>query len=136
MEQPAPKELKRIFASVFQDTKYCQKMDIFRPHHGPHHDGSAIDIYLSADDPDEKELADAIVQLLIQEKLLVKWGAVIWNRLTWDGRGGPLPYEQAKTMPHREHIHVEWGEKGRLTLEFPGLEEKLKEVFIAHKYGL
>ncbi|WP_460981008.1 hypothetical protein [Spirosoma fluminis] len=132
MEQPAPKELKRIFTKVFQDSGYCQRMEIFNPGHGPHDDGSAIDIFLNANDSDQKKLADAIVRLLVSEKPRVKWGAVIWNRQTWDNRGGPVPYEQSQTMPHTDHIHIEWGPKGRVTMDFPGFEEKLSQVLQNH----
>jgi len=132
MEQPAPKELKRIFTIVFADTSYCNRMEIFNPDHGPHSDGSAIDIFLRANSPDELRLANAIVALLVQEKPVVNWGALIWNKQTWDRRGGPLPYEQRVKMPHTDHIHIEWGKHGRMTQEFPGFETKLKAVLAKH----
>ncbi len=133
MEQPAPKELMRIFTEVFDGTKYCQRMEIFNPGHGPHDNGSAIDIFLDATDADQRKLADAIVRLLVSEKSRLKWGAVIWNRQTWDNRGGPIPYERAQTMPHIDHIHIEWGPKGRMTMDFPGFKDKLAEVLANHK---
>ena len=44
----------------------------------------------------------------------------------------PLPYEQAKAMPHTDHIHVEWGTQGRMVGSFPGFEDKLRAVFATH----
>jgi hypothetical protein len=125
VEQPAPKALKEMLARVFMDTRFCKRMEIFNPGHG---DGSAIDIFLNVGDASEYTLACKLIQLFVENKQLIKWGAVIYNRQTWDNRGGPVPYEQATRMPHTDHIHIEWGKVGRMTRVFPGLEDGIKTI--------
>jgi hypothetical protein len=128
MEQPAPRTLRDMLARVFKGTRFCQRMEIYNPGHGPHNDGSAIDIFLSVGNPDEFDVANNLIALLVAEKHTVKWGAIIYNRQTWDRRGGPIPYEGRKSMPHTDHIHVEWGSKGRMTSNFPGLETQIMAI--------
>jgi hypothetical protein len=125
MEQPAPKTLRDMLARVFRGTGFCTRMEIYNPGHGPHTDGSAIDIYLSVNDPDELLIANRLIEVLLQYKTTVKWGAIIFNSQTWDRRGGPLPYEQRKKMPHTDHVHIEWGTQGRKTSNFGSLEEQI-----------
>ena len=128
MEQPAPRTLKEMLARVFGETCYCRRMEIFNPGHGPHSDGSAIDIFLNVNNPGEFALASSLIRLLVRHKTLVRWGAIIYNRQTWDNRGGPVPYEQARSMPHTDHVHIEWGRVGRMTSAFPGVESEIQTI--------
>jgi hypothetical protein len=128
LEQPAPKALKEMLMRVFKDTRFCKRLEIYNPGHGPHDDGSAIDIFLDVNDPGEYTLAAKLAHLFALKKSAINWGAVIFNRQTWDNRGGPVPYEKAATSPHTDHIHVEWGEKGRETKVFPGVEAQMEAI--------
>ena len=103
-------------------------MEIFNPGHGPHSDGSAIDIFLNVNNAGESALANSLIRLLVRQKHVVRWGAIIYNRQTWDNRGGPVPYERARSMPHTDHIHIEWGPVGRRTSAFPGVESEIETI--------
>ena len=117
-----------MLARVFKGTGFCQRMEIYRAGHEAHSDGSAIDVFLSVKDPDELLIANRLIGLLVSEKHTVRWGAIIFNSQTWDQRGGPLPYERKKTMPHTDHIHIEWGAQGKKTTSFGGLEAEITAI--------
>jgi len=70
----------------------------------PHIAGRALDIVLFASRPNEKSLADALVQVLLKLKDKLKFISVVYNGSEWNGAGQKFAHPG-----HVTHIHIEWG---------------------------
>jgi hypothetical protein len=129
MPQPAPTALWQIIHGRFPDRTRFLGISM-PPGHQDHSEGRALDVGIRAWIPAEKELAEKLVGALNDFSFEVMWSYFIWNRqITYnDGRGGPLPYERAKTMPHTEHIHISWSRDSSAKMVFNGFANALDGI--------
>ena len=93
-----PKELPRLQAAA-------------GPHKtstDPHAGGLALDIILFAGVPEEKALADRIVEVFLSLRVEMGWNAVIYNGREWNRLGKEFPRTGTKENRHLSHIHIQW----------------------------
>lgn len=113
--QPAPKQLaKQLRANFPQITQmgiYNDRNIAGTNKKSAHAEGRAIDIHLSASEPEQRSLGDQLYHALIRKAKSLGIDNVIWNRQIWSqAHGGPRPYMGEN--PHTDHIHVEFTRKG------------------------
>jgi hypothetical protein len=78
-----------------------------------HAEGRALDIYLSAFVPPEKQLGDGLFDLFGRNHHALGVDHVIWNRQIWSAaKGGPRPYLNVANGPHTNHVHVAFTRDG------------------------
>jgi hypothetical protein len=104
----------------------------------PHVGGRALDIILLADRDYERLFADMIVEVFLEMRDDMRWGAVIYNKVEWTSAGQELPRiwnpkmkeKDPVRFEHTTHIHIEWStanaERGDFWI---GLVEALRERF-------
>jgi hypothetical protein len=76
-----------------------------------HAEGRAIDIYLRAVKPWEKELGDGLFDLFRRNHVVLGVDHVIWNKNIWSLKG-LRPYENKDNGPHTDHVHVAFTREG------------------------
>lgn len=113
--QPAPKYLARRlrvnFPQITQTGIYDDRGIAGTQKKSAHAEGRALDIHLSAVDPEQRSLGDQPFRALVRKASFLGIDDVIWNRQLWSQvRGGPRPY--SGVSPHTDHIHVEFTRAG------------------------
>ncbi len=119
-ECPAVAELKAALRSVLPSVT----LGTIRKDGSRHTSGIAIDIMLDSRTPDEKAIADAIIDSLVDCHSVIKWSDLIYT--DWDGDkpsyfhmpggghgyGGKAlernPIGAATGIAHVNHIHLDW----------------------------
>lgn len=76
----------------------------------PHIAGRALDIVLRASEPNEKRIAEELVQVFLKLKKELKFISVIYNSWEWNGSGQRFPRGGDAINRHVSHIHIEWSE--------------------------
>jgi len=90
-----------------------------------HSQGRAADIFLDANNPTEKQVADNLFYMFRTFALELGVDHVIWNRQIWSNtRGGPRVYSNS---PHTNHVHVAFTRAGS-QLRPPSLEMRLRNL--------
>jgi hypothetical protein len=84
----------------------------------PHKSGRALDIILFADKPEEKRVADALVEVFLGLKRKMNFISLIYNGWEWNGAGHRFPHGSDPVTRHITHIHIEWGETGMGLTDF------------------
>jgi hypothetical protein len=74
----------------------------------PHIAGRALDIILFADKPNERRVAERIVNAFLNLREQMKWISVIYNGTEWNRFGKPMPRGGDAVNRHVTHIHIEW----------------------------
>ena len=93
----------------------------------PHVAGRALDIILFANDPEEKDYADRIVQIFLRLRQKMKFISIVYNGWEWNGAGVKFPHVDEV---HKTHIHIEWGNAGVAQSDFASdLEDELYTEF-------
>ena len=87
----------------------------------PHIAGRALDIFLFADKPDERMIADKLVSTFRSLRLKMKFISVKYNHMEFNGADQSFP--QPKDKAHETHIHIEWGSG---SMNHTGFEDDLK----------
>jgi hypothetical protein len=113
--QPAPRHLGRLlranFPQIRQTGIYNDRNIAGTSIKSAHAEGRALDIHLNATDPDQKFLAERLVQILIQRSTSMGVDNVIWNREIWSV-AHPKIRRYHGVNPHTDHIHVEFTREG------------------------
>ena len=95
----------------------------------PHVAGLALDIILFAKDTSEKDFAERIVQVFLNQRASMAFISVIYNGWEWNGAGVRFPHVDEA---HKTHIHIEWGGTGVAKADFASdLEDALTKEFTA-----
>jgi len=113
--QPAPRHLagrlRANFPQITQTGIYNDRKIAGTQRKSAHAEGRALDIHLSAIDPEQRSLGDQLFRALIRRAGSIGVDNVIWNRQIWSqAKGGPRAYTGAN--PHTDHIHVEFTRAG------------------------
>ena len=74
----------------------------------PHIAGRALDIVLRASEPNEKRIAEELVQVFLKLRSELKFIAVIYNGWEWNKAGVRFPRGGDAVNRHVSHIHIEW----------------------------
>ncbi len=78
-----------------------------------HSEGRAVDIYLSANNPSERRLAEALFRLFSgPNAAALGIQHVIFNRQIWSAADGPDSYTGGDRNPHTDHVHVAFTRAG------------------------
>jgi len=77
-----------------------------------HAEGRAIDIYLRAAKPWEKELGDGLFELFRRHHVDLGVDHAIWNKRIWSSNHGLRPYNNKSNGPHTDHVHVAFTREG------------------------
>jgi hypothetical protein len=127
VDQPAPKALWQIIHSRFPNQTRFLGISA-GPNHQDHSEGRALDVGISALIPQQKNLADKIVEALVEHSSEVNWDYFIWNnQITYsDARGGPNPY--SGKSHHTDHIHISWSRTSSGFSDFPCFADALDEI--------
>jgi hypothetical protein len=95
----------------------------------PHIAGRALDIFLFANIPGERDCAERLVSVFLGLKRQMRFISVIYNGWEWNGAGVKFKH---KGDQHTTHIHIEWGSNGVNTATFAGdLADALYDEFFA-----
>lgn len=125
-EQPAPLTVWQLIHPRFPEVTY-QGISM-PPGHEDHSEGRALDLGLHARSPLQRQLADALLTILIRNAGEIAWSYIIWNHFIWynDARGGPHPYTGPN--PHTDHIHISWSRSKSQLVSFPNLLRDLSAL--------
>lgn len=88
----------------------------------PHKAGRALDIVLFANKPEEKKIADSLVQAFRNIRTKIKFIALKYNHKEWTQYGGVI--DEPNDQEHTTHIHIEWAAS---SMDLTGFEDALKE---------
>lgn len=103
-EQPAPLTVWQLIHPRFPEVTY-QGISM-PPGHEDHSEGRALDLGLHARSPLQRQLADALLTILIRNAGEIAWSYIIWNHFIWYNdarRSAPLHRPQPA---HRSHPHL------------------------------
>ncbi len=125
-ERPAPLAVWGLIHPRFSEITF---QGISRgPGHEDHSEGRALDLGLSARNPNHRRLADALLTIFIRNAGELGWSYIIWNHFIWysDARSGPYPYTGEN--PHTDHIHVSWSRSKSQLTSFPNMLRDLSAL--------
>ncbi len=123
--QPAPQEVWRITKLYIPRTRW---LGIWMPPgYEDHSEGRAVDIGLWAWVPEEKDVAEAIVELLKKKMAEVGWSYFIWNKQIWLN-DKPAPEVYKGKSAHTEHIHISWNRETSQRRSFPTFGAELAKI--------
>jgi hypothetical protein len=113
--QPAPRHFGRLlranFPQITQTGIYNDRNVAGTSKKSSHAEGRALDIHLSAQDPDQKSLGDQLFQAVILRARSIGVHNVIWNRQIWSVEQ-PRRRIYHGQNPHTDHLHVEFTRQG------------------------
>jgi hypothetical protein len=103
----------------------CGSDGIYSPRNIPgsrnrslHAEGRALDIRLNALKPDEKRIADGLLNIFIECASELDAQEIIWNRQIWS-QGRPFLHLYVGLKPHVDHIHLGFTREGSQRTAFP-----------------
>ena len=113
--QPAPvhlaKRLRVNFPQITSTGIYNDRNVAGTEKKSSHAEGRALDIHLSANNPDQLSLGNQLFDVLIRKASVLGIDNVIWNRQIWSQvHKYKRPYNGKS--PHTDHIHVEFTRAG------------------------
>jgi hypothetical protein len=138
-DQPAPTEMLRILKTAFpayikKDVGVISAKRNVAGTNTPsdHSWGGALDVQFSIlpqlPTEDEKQVADFLFRVFIEEYKDLGMNYVIWNRQKWSVVNPSVkPYpdptnrEAGKQSPHLDHIHISWTREGSQYIYFPNV---------------
>ena len=113
--QPAPRYLGRLlranFPQISETGIYNDRNVAGTSKKSSHAEGRALDIHLSAKDPDQKSLGDQLFRTIVSRARSIGVDNVIWNRQIWSVKH-PRPRAYHGLNSHTDHLHVEFTRQG------------------------
>ena len=113
--QPAPRYLGRLLRANFPQITatgiYNDRNVAGTTKKSSHAEGRAIDIHLSAADPEQKVIGDRLFDAIIHRARSMGVDNAIWNKQIWSTKH-PTKRGYHGQSAHTDHIHVEFTRDG------------------------
>ena len=104
---------------------------------GPHFEGRALDIFLFADRPAEREIGETLVEFFLYRQDEIKWSTLIYFKREWSSQTSMIPRigTHGRDFEHKTHIHIDWAERNRDFDDFKAtIAQHLEVVFGPNPY--